>query len=222
MSFSREWENCFQKNTHLSIWPWSDLITYVKRYVDLQKNQNVLELGCGAGANIPFFSDFTNVNYFGIDGSNTIINKLKHKFPLLSNSLVAGDFSDKIPFDKKFDLIFDRGGLTHNSTIGIRKTLKNVSEKLKEGGKYISIDMFSTEHSDYKNGITSTDSFTRSDIPFGPLENTGRVHFSSKDHLLDLFQDFDIIKLEHKIKKFEIPSENYIYASWNILAEKIS
>ena len=57
MSFSNEWDESYKKNTHLSIWPWSDLVSYVMRYArpENPKNCNVLELGCGAGANIDFF-----------------------------------------------------------------------------------------------------------------------------------------------------------------------
>ena len=55
MSFSEEWNHAYEKNTNLSTWPWSDLVSYVKRFTKLDKNSKVLELGCGAGANIPFF-----------------------------------------------------------------------------------------------------------------------------------------------------------------------
>ena len=57
MNFSKEWEERYRENTHLSVWPWSNLISYVMRYARPEnKDFSVLELGCGAGANIPFFS----------------------------------------------------------------------------------------------------------------------------------------------------------------------
>ena len=53
MSFSNEWENRYKAKTHLSIWPWSDLVSLVMRHKPIKENFKVLELGCGAGANIP-------------------------------------------------------------------------------------------------------------------------------------------------------------------------
>ena len=38
----------------MSIWPWSDLVSYVMRYTKINENYKVLEIGCGSGANIPF------------------------------------------------------------------------------------------------------------------------------------------------------------------------
>ena len=32
MSFSPEWEQTYKNNAHLSIWPWSDLVSFVMRY----------------------------------------------------------------------------------------------------------------------------------------------------------------------------------------------
>ena len=37
MSFSTEWEDRFKEGTQMSIWPWSDLITYVMRYAKPDK-----------------------------------------------------------------------------------------------------------------------------------------------------------------------------------------
>ena len=76
MTFSQEWEKCFKENTQISTWPWSDLVSYVMRYArPTGENFRVLELGCGAGANIPFFISL-GVDYYAIDGSSTIVEIL--------------------------------------------------------------------------------------------------------------------------------------------------
>jgi hypothetical protein len=65
----------------MSIWPWSDLVSYIIRYAKPARKQNgVLERDCGAGSNIPFFLG-KGFKYYGIDGSDTIIIKLKKSFP---------------------------------------------------------------------------------------------------------------------------------------------
>ena len=56
LGFSSEWDDQYSIGRLGSRWPWSDVVSYVMRYVRPQnKKIKVLELGCGAGANIPFF-----------------------------------------------------------------------------------------------------------------------------------------------------------------------
>jgi len=222
MNFSQEWDERFKENSHISIWPWSDLITFVMRYAKPHNTKfRVLELGCGAGANIPFFTSFNNVVYYAIDGSSTIIQRLKEKFPQIKDNLITGDFTQEIPFNDKFDLIFDRGALTCNSTQAIKDCLKTIYDKLNIDGKYIGIDLFSTLHSEFQKGNATEDNFTKTNYIEGPYANTGRVHFFDKSHILDLFAKFDILRLEHKVTKIEIPENSkYTLASWNLLAKK--
>ena len=62
MTFSQEWDNRFKENKNISIWPWSDLVSFVMRYAKPSNPQfRVLELGCGAGANIPFFLSLCSI-----------------------------------------------------------------------------------------------------------------------------------------------------------------
>lgn len=221
MSFSKEWDERFKANTHLSVWPWSDLVSYVMRYAPVKgPKYRVLELGCGAGANIPFFESL-GVKYYAIEGSQTIVKRLWRRFPYLKDNIVIGDFTKSIPFQMKFNLIIDRGSLTHNTTPAIKKGLELVYENLKRGGKYIGIDWFSTKHSDYSKGLKRKgDVYTHYGYTGGHLANTGNVHFSDKQHLLKLFTQFEVEIMEHKIIKRKIPEDNFIFASWNIVAKK--
>ena len=82
MTFSKEWDQRYRQHSDMSVWPWSDLVSYVIRYVHLQKKLYVLEIGCGAGANIPFVLSL-GYKYYGIEGSPTIVAKLKKDFPAL-------------------------------------------------------------------------------------------------------------------------------------------
>lgn len=221
MSFSKEWNTRYQQNTHLSVWPWTDLVSFVMRYSKPEgKKFKVLELGCGAGANIPFFLSFEETEYFGIDGSSVIISKLKKRFPKIKNNFVVGDFTTKIPFNFKFDLIFDRGALTCNTTKGIENCLVEVINRLKKGGKYIGIDLFSTKHSEFRKGEPAEDKFTKKNYLSGPFAHTGRVHFFNKSELINIFKKFEIIRFEHKIIKTSIPYEDYTFATWNIIVKK--
>lgn len=220
MSFSQEWDERYRENTQLSIWPWSDMVSCVMRYARPNSAQfKVLELGCGAGANIPFFQ-YLGVQYYAIEGSSTIVERLWKRFPEFKGKIIAGDFTKNISFAEQFDLVVDRSSLTHNTTAAIRTCLSQVYDRLKNGGKYIGIDWFSIGHSDYQQGAIAEDVYTRKGYTEGQFANIGRVHFSDKPHLEELFANFVIERLEHKIVHREIPADKHVFASWNLVARK--
>lgn len=222
MAFAVEWENTYRRNEQISIWPWTDLIVLVLKYTNIKnvKTNNekfkVLELGCGAGANISFFKAL-GVEYYAIEGSKTIVENLHKNFPEYKKNIIVGDFTKKIDFNEEFDLVFDRAALTHNKTLDIEKTLNIVFSKLKSGGKYIGIDWFSTKYDRYQFG-EFVDKYTKKyeDGNFGGL---GNVHFSDKDHLLDFFSKFQIELLEEKVVTKTIPCDQ-VRATWNFVFSK--
>ena len=220
MNFSDQWEVNYKSGKHLSVWPWSDIISLVCRYKhSLKANAKVLEIGCGAGANIEFFKQ-SNVEYFGLDGSNSIISSLKLSFPELKGNLVACDFTKTLYFKGPFDLIIDRASLTHNNDSAIRETIKNIKQLLAENGKFISVDWFSTKHYGFTSGESGPDKFTRCNFTKGSLAGTGNVHFSDQNNLFEIFSDWNIIYLMHKTYDEQIPTMGkYNPASWNIVAE---
>lgn len=80
MGFSIEWEKTYQTGAHNSVWPWSDVVSMTNRYFRGDKSGlRVLELGCGAGANIPFFVTI-GAEYCGIEGSVTEVQKLQKRW----------------------------------------------------------------------------------------------------------------------------------------------
>jgi SAM-dependent methyltransferase len=217
MNYSEEWDECYRKRTHLSIWPWSDMVSLAMK-VKPHKKFKVLELGCGAGANIPLFSAL-GADYYAVEGSKTIVKELHHQYPAYKNNIVVGDFTKDIP-NEQFDLIVDRAALTHNSESAIIACLKKCHQQLANDGKFIGVDWFSTKYSDYKKGEQAEDVWTRTNFIDGSFANTGRVHFSDKNHLLDLFKNFEILELRHKTQIEEFPKSEWVFASWNFVALK--
>ncbi|MBF0492098.1 MAG: class I SAM-dependent methyltransferase [Deltaproteobacteria bacterium] len=221
MTFSNEWNERYQENTHLSIFPWSDLVSLVMRNASsLKKSFRVLEIGCGAGANIPLFMHL-EADYYAIEGSSHIVEKLKLQYPQLKGKILAGDFTQPLPFEGPFQLIIDRGALTHNATAAILSTIKRLYDLLDVNGKFIGVDWFSTEHSEYPKGLPEEDIYTRSHFTKGQFAKLGRVHFSDVQHLKDLFKIFHIEYLAHKIKKQLIPDQSFTLATWDLVATKI-
>jgi len=220
MNSSMKWERLYQNKKQLSAWPWSDLVSYVMRYTDpKQLDFSVLELGCGSGANIPFFKKL-GVKYYGIEGSPTVVKYLTETYPELKDNLLVGDFTREIPFAQSFDLVVDRGSLTHNSTKALQNALKILYPKIKCGGKIISIGFFSTESTDFKEGRPSEDAYSREGFTRGHLAGTGLVHFADKAHLQELFSHFEFKVLEHTSVQREIPVDQDILAFWNFVVMK--
>jgi SAM-dependent methyltransferase len=221
MNFSTEWDRVYRGNKQLSRWPWSDLVSYVHRYARPGDGfQRVLELGCGAGANIPFFETL-GTDYHGIEGSPSIVQLLHEQFPKIRGRIVVGDFTETIPFDGKFDLVVDRSSITHNVTTAIHRTLGMIFFRLRAGGKFIGIDWFSMEHSDAQLG-DALDAWTRTNIRNGQFSGIGAVHFSNHEHLRELLREsgFEIERLEHKQVDTVVPEGNNRFAAWNFVAVK--
>ena len=179
-----------------------------------------LELGSGAGANIPFFVSL-GVDYYAIDGSANAVERVLTVYPQLKERIVSGDFTQTIPFAGPFDLVIDRGSLIHNTTEAMSRALRMVSNKLRSGGKLIGIDWFSNEHEDATRG-DEVDLHTRRNLTVGPFAGVGNVHFSDQKHLTDLLTSagLKLELLEHKRTEVVFPSKRDRFAYWNFVAVK--
>ena len=212
------WDNIYQRNGQNSIWPWSDLVGTVMRNAKPKTSDfKVLELGCGAGANIPFFLSL-GVDYLSVDASEVVVSRLQNKFPQLKNKLFVGDFTQEFP-GGTYDLIIDRGSLICNKTDAIENCLQNCHDHLKPSGKYIGIDWFSTKHSSFFQGEIEDD-WTRVNFSRGPFADVFRIHFSNKEHLFDLFKNFEFQELKHKTIESEFDIDCSVVAGWNFAAAK--
>ncbi len=222
MGFSPEWDKCYRDNAQMSIWPWTDIVSLVHRYCKpliAEGGGKVLELGCGAGANIPLFLAL-GVDYKAIEGSSTIVAQLHQRHPHLVNNIRLGDFTASQPFDEAFDLVIDRAAVTHNSTESIRNALHNSFDALKPGGIYIGSDWFSTKHTDYYGGEMADDKYTRTNYRKGQFVGVGDVHFSDEGHIRNLFSKFEILFMEEKLAQRYEPDDKHQFASWNIVAKR--
>ena len=98
--------------------------------------------------------------------------------------------------------------------------IRDTAKKLKKNGRYISIDLYSTLSSEYQRGEKTDELYTRKNFKTGTFADTGNVHFFDKEHICELFNEFRILHLEHKIHKKEIPKDDYVFAAWNLVVEK--
>lgn len=190
-------------------------------------------MGCGAGANIPFFSA-VGAEYCGIEGSVTEVKKLQERYTACPHmdecpgkgdknlvTVFEGDFTKALPFAGKFDLILDRGSVTHNSTADIQRTITLAYEKLRIGGYYFGLDWFSTNFSvfsDPEERYDVIDDYTRV-FHSGYFDGLGDVHFSDVSHIQKLFCQMTILELYEKTSVYMIPKDKRI-AHWSFVAQK--
>lgn len=220
MNFSREWDDVYGASKNNIEWPWSDVVSLSHSFCKYLFNQNsdVLEVGCGTGANISFLKA-KQFNYHGIDGNKKVIASLQNQYPEFKNNLSVDDFTLSNFFDKDFDLILDRAAITHNDNQAISSTIDNIYAHLKEGGIFMGIDWFSKNHSDSCRG-SEVDSHTRTNIETGQFNGVGFVHFADKEYLLDLFSKFDILYLSEKYIHHHLPVGGHVFSAWDIIARK--
>ena len=214
---TNHWYKTYSDNQHLSSWPWSEVISLCNRFCKKKinnKNSKLLELGFGAGANIPFFLK-QKIKYYGVEGSKNIVNVVKKKYK--NKNLIHGDFSQSYFEKYKFDVILDRASITHNNKKDIHRILDDVQDKLTKKGTFIGIDWYSKNCSDFINRKSKNNYLY---FKSGVFKNIGGVFFSNKKEILNFFKKFKIIHLsEKKIETFR-KKKKYIVSSWSIVAEK--
>lgn len=221
MTFSREWEQRYRKGGAISQWPWSDVVRLFRRHFGTATDKiSILELGCGSGANVPFFVA-EGVDYYAIEGSPTAVKELIARHPQLAGRIKVGDFALGIPFNVEFDAIIDRSSVTHNDSAAIKKTLQYCYEKLKGHGIYIGIDWFSDQHSDLRYALpVEGDPFTFDSFAQGRFHDVGKVHASSYAHLQSLFERFELVWVEQKAVRQFVPDDDLTQVTWNFVARK--
>lgn len=223
MTFCSEWDELYRSGAQNSVWPWSDLVSFVMRYARPDRNPyRVLELGFGAGANVRFFLSI-GADYYGIEGSAVAADKVRDRFADAPRAnLACGDFTQHIPFDGPFDLVVDRSSITHNSTASIQRSLALAQLSMRAGAKLIGIDWFSTANADFLSGEESGDYYTRAAFRSGQFKGVGMVHFSDERHLKGLLTTagFGIERLEHKTVQTNVPVGPGAMAWWNFVAVK--
>ena len=220
MSFSNEWDSLYLAGKQHTKWPWSDLVGLVYRHVPTPLSGcRVLELGCGTGANVPFFLD-SGADYNAIEGSEAAVAVVHERYPILRNTVTVGDFTQSLPSSGPFDLIVDRASLTHSCTNAIQHTLELVWANLNPGGYYVGIDWFSDRHSDRKYGVAVDDENTFTQFSDGQFEGCGKVHFSNEFHLRSLFSCFEILWLAEKTVRCVEPKQDHFFAFFDIVTRK--
>lgn len=118
---------------------WFKYISDKIGYIKLNKNSNILEYGCGAGAFLSFFYK-KKYNLYGIDYSKNLIQKAKIIFPKITFKI--GDFKKINLFKKKFDTIFSNSVFQYFNNIKYANlVLLKMLSMLKQKGQIMILDI---------------------------------------------------------------------------------
>ena len=131
-------------------WMWSGIYDrWIDRYfqfdrngviaqLDLQKCQNILEIGVGTGLNLPYYPDGITVT--GIDISSSMLEKAKRKKHTANLKLLLAN-ACLMPFANGS---FDHALCTYVLRVSPNpiNVLNEVSRVVKDGGKFVIVDQF--------------------------------------------------------------------------------
>lgn len=221
--FSNKYDEIYRNNLQKSTWPWSDLVSKVM-YVRnrLPERINVLELGCGQGANIGFFRSL-GANYHSVEASAHSVAQLKKLYPEYATNIRLGNFIDAEYGKAKFDLVVDRAALTCNTSGDIRSCLGRLAKNMADVSFFVGIDWYSVRHDEYREGCSPTDDryfrvYDESTAFFHPPQ----MHFSDEAHIRELFLGFNILHLEEKTiihREMHRPLPR-VLSTWNFVAQR--
>jgi len=194
-------------------YPSENLIRFVaKNFYHLKRSEiNILEIGCGPGANIWYLSREGFISH-GIDISSVAINKAKKRLEgdKLVASLKIGDVS-KLPYENGFfDGVIDNACLYNNNNKKTREILEEVERVLKPGGLFYS-QTFSDDTYKGKNFIQLNE-YEFKDASDGSFAGGGFFRLANKKSIEELYhglfkinsmnsvqQIYDDIKISHLI-----------------------
>ncbi len=191
-----EWDALYGSGRYDNVTLEANFSQLVRNFA--HKGAAILELGCGAGVNVPIFVT-ERMDYAGIDGSSVAIKQAEAKYPYLRGRFVCCDFTASLPCHGA-QIICERASLPHNDIQAIQRCVDMIRDALPVGGGFISSDWFSTSHSDFGKGTPhGQDTFTFSD---GQFVGAGKVHFSDESELRELFHGFECRYLVERITRY--------------------
>jgi ubiquinone/menaquinone biosynthesis C-methylase UbiE len=225
MVFDKNWEdNIYSEQSQVNRYPFDWVVSTVNRLfpkINNSPNMNALELGCGTGNNLKFLLDFGFQDVHGIDGS---VSALKIADKYLDNTdnklkLILADFTSLPEESDNFDLVLDRGSITHNDFKSCRNILSETLRVLKPGGFFISA-IFSSSHSRVqKDQLISRSYYHAFQNETATNEGLKTSFFNMKD-ILELFAPFEIRSCILNSQE-EMISDPSRISMWYIIAQKV-
>ncbi len=213
--FDQAWEKLiYKKNKQINKYPYDWVVSSTNKYILKKPNLIALDLGSGIGNNVSFLYDYGFKKIHAIEGSKTAVNLLKKKFK--NNKKIKIIYKDFNLYNFKYynyDLILDRGSITHNKIENIKSILNNINHSLKKNGYLFSV-LFNKK-GEFKK--IKKNSYTFKNVT---QNNRGLLaNFFSKKEILQLFKNFYIVDLTEVTSISYLPKKK-VFSTWNIICKK--
>ena len=137
--FDKAWEkNIYTKNKQINKYPYDWVVSSVNKFCKTKKT--CLDLGCGTGNNLIFLKEYGFKKIHGVEGSKTACNLAKNFTKKDKNIIIYNKDFLNFDYNKEcYDLVLDRGSITHNATNDIKKVLNKIFNTLKPQGIFLSV-----------------------------------------------------------------------------------
>tara|TARA_B110000003_G_scaffold148947_1_gene149962 strand:+ start:311 stop:976 length:666 start_codon:yes stop_codon:yes gene_type:complete len=202
--WDKGWDKLFSNN-EWGKYPGEELIRFIARNyygVSDRSKVNILEVGCGVGANLWYLAR-EGFNTFGIDGSKTAINKA---LKLMKNNDLEADIRQgdamKLPYpDGFFDAVIDIECIYANSLNDTSIILGEIHRVLKNRGMIFS-KTFATGMSGEDTAKKLTDEpNTYIEMPDGPLrDDYGIIRLTPENEIGKIYHLFKDLKFDSVIR----------------------
>jgi ubiquinone/menaquinone biosynthesis C-methylase UbiE len=217
-SWDTEWETIHQSE-EWGKYPSEHAVRFISRNFKHRKRSEIriLEIGCGAGAQVWFLA---REGYLasGIDGSSTAITKAKKRLEddNLTSNLIVGDVINLDFPDGYFDAVLDIECLMGNKYLNSIQINESVCRVLKKGGLYFS-QTFST-NTNIGEVFEVVEENTYNNIKTGNLARNRLIRLLPENSIRKLYGMFDNIQYERVTIS---SSENQIMSEeWLITCKK--
>ncbi len=215
MTWDPIWEEIFR--THeWGKYPPEELIRFIARNyyrAPDHKAVRVLEVGCGAGANIWYLAR-EGFSATGVDGSTTAIERAGRRLAAerLSADLRVGDIAElgALFAPATFDAVIDVACLWCNRSAAIQTMVNQIYTVLKPGGRVFSMLLATGSYGEGTG--TEIEPGTLVDIQEGPLRGRGLNHFFSLDEVRRVFGAFSDLKIEYTDRSMD--GQQHVFRLW--------
>lgn len=124
---------------------WRTLVADFCNRVALDKQNNVLEIGCGCGAFLYACNEIVNANYFGLDYSSSLVQIAKTEIP--NGHFVVAEANELTFLEYNFDVILSHGVFFYfPSHQYVETVLQKYTERIVVGGSLVLMEMNDSAH----------------------------------------------------------------------------